>query len=349
MRRRLVTLDVSKSIAIIIAVTLHALDRDISAGCGAEDCNWTQPLFFFENMSGLFFLANGIGTAISICRQLTPRTENGGGRRPSAVLWTQITRSAIVMIAGAAHKSIEHFINKTIFEPRNSPWPTTPGWSEMTWYVWHGALEQRALVFHGVCTILSSLLLIACVVGSNDAGLSDGTSCSSPSATPQSRVRNRRHTLTTGALLTTALLVLVATPGLRTLSDLATCCVRAEQGDSEGLCGERTPAASPGHPPPFRVPRRCVVVSSSGLLPPPVGPALYEAPGEFDPCDFSASGGLYLPSCKWAGPEGEASADLLGAERDVPTAGVHCEKKPSHVSNCTNVGGSVCDEMFNRR
>ena len=65
--KRFVTLDVYKSVAMTVVLCLSALEH--IRACRGMDCNWTQPTFYFEYMSGLFFVLQGIGNARSIVRQ----------------------------------------------------------------------------------------------------------------------------------------------------------------------------------------------------------------------------------------------------------------------------------------
>ena len=96
------------------------------------------------------------------------------------------------------------------------------------------------------------------------------------SARPRRRRRNRRRA---GAGLAAA--VLAAAPALYTLADRATCC----QVDVRTA---RRRESRPTAAPPFRVPRACALVVGNGTA---------AAGSPFDPCDFGAAGGLYLPPC----------------------------------------------------
>ena len=79
-----------------------ATAKNECAICRQDSCNWMQPSFYFEYMSGLFFLLNGIGSALSIGRQLMPRESGGSGRSRAAVARMQVVRALITIAVGAA-------------------------------------------------------------------------------------------------------------------------------------------------------------------------------------------------------------------------------------------------------
>ena len=256
--KRFVTLDVYKSVAMTVVLCLSALEH--IRACRGMDCNWTQPTFYFEYMSGLFFVLQGIGNARSIVRQ------HDAGATWWRVMRVQLLRGGLMIAAAAtlhvvAQRLRQHVKAYVDDAPVKQVWPE--------YNRWVGFFEARALVYHGVCTILSSAFLITFLVAFAARG--------------RPRVPK--------VLLVAAGAVLVANAPLRELLDAATCCEVAEKpasgfpyrrGANSTKCERRTPVTSAGNSLPFRVPRRCTRVVGNGT-------AAEGSP--FDPCDFNVTGG----------------------------------------------------------
>ena len=259
--------------------------------CGDADCNWTSPVSAIEWQSGLFFLLGGLVGALSVCRSL----ERGAPRR--SLLVTAAVRG-VLAATGYAARAFDIVFTKRVFAPLAVRAPLRLPSAAHLWRdavgVVQVAQEPHVLPFHGINSALCALATVA-VLG----------------ALPRRRWRN----VGAPALLCIAAAVLAAAPALYTLADRATCCkVRRED------C-EKTGVAAPTAAPPFRVPRACTLVVGNGTA---------AAGSPFDPCDFSAAGGLYLPPC--------------GDEKE-PTAAWPCERaaRPAR-SECVDEGPWPCDE-----
>ena len=112
---RLVVVDVFKSMALIIVLVLEMLAVPLS--CRGVDCNWTQPLFYFEYMSGLFFVIHGLGIGLSVCRQVTSHR--------TGVMRLVLARSLVMIIAGAICQSAQQWLEQQVPRQRSKPTGTT--------------------------------------------------------------------------------------------------------------------------------------------------------------------------------------------------------------------------------
>ena len=65
---RILGVDMYRATALSMVLWLGLLEA--TEACGEDECNWTQPLHYFEQLSGLFFLLSGLGNAVSILRNL---------------------------------------------------------------------------------------------------------------------------------------------------------------------------------------------------------------------------------------------------------------------------------------
>ena len=313
---RLVTLHAYKGMAILEMVNIYSLSV-VRGACAADDCNWTQGIFFHEYCSGWFFLLNGVLTALSICHQLTPRSEGGGGSTWHRVVARQMLRSIFMVVLGIGAKAFERFADRLIFD-----WalPPTQGDMRRSMYIGEaelgeealgpaptnlsalllqGLFAKRALIFHGACTALTSLLLLVLL-------RFHGACPTSGKLSPR---------IATWALAL-GVLVLLANPAVRRLADHTACCVHeCDDGESGGEA--LTPVAKAGKPPPFRVPSGCTIVTGNG-----------SGTSPFDPCAFTASGGLYLPMCE----------DAMHSEVNAT-----CEQPAGTLRNCSDVASLACD------
>ena len=84
---RILGVDMYRATALSMVLWLGLLEA--TEACGEDECNWTQPLHYFEQLSGLFFLLSGLGNALSILRNLQR------GRSAASLLRAQLLRSAI--------------------------------------------------------------------------------------------------------------------------------------------------------------------------------------------------------------------------------------------------------------
>ena len=272
-------------------LAMHALHA--ARACGDADCNWTSPVSAIEWQSGLFFLLGGLVGALSVCRSL----ERGAPRR--SLLVTAAVRGAVIAATGYAARAFDIVFTKRVFAPLAVRAPLR---LPSAAHLWRDAVdasskslsEPHVLPFHGINSAVCALATVV-VLG----------------ALPRRRWRN----VGVPALLCLAAAVLAAAPALYTLADRATCC-KVRRDDCE-----KTGVAAPTAAPPFRVPRACALVVGNGTA---------AAGSPFDPCDFSAAGGLYLPPC--------------GDEKE-PTAAWPCERaaRPAR-SECVDEGPWPCDE-----
>ena len=155
---RLVSLDAFRSVSILLVVLLNALEN--SNACGFE-CNWTQPLFYFEYMSGAFFMISGVVNALSMCGQFT---KNQGRTLP--ILRDQTIRAAVLVIIGLSTQALAGLM-KPLFN-QGFPFKTEGLHRLLESGVWQAYRQQfaqaasdpRALVFHGACSLLSAVTLL---------------------------------------------------------------------------------------------------------------------------------------------------------------------------------------------
>lgn len=305
---RLVYLDAFRSLSVTIVIVLHALE--VSGSCQLE-CNWTQPTFYFEYMSGLFFMISGLVNGLSVCGQLHR------GRSNFAVLRTQSLRACILVAVGLSMQAIEDLVRPTLVpkEPFNHGAinallaPDLP--ERFMSQLRSAAADPRALTFHGLCTFLSACVLLAAMQLPSPA--------------------RRTHLFATPAILAVAALVLAAHAPLQTAVDRATCCT------TDYHC-KNTDAASVTHGPPFRVPSRCVIVIGNGTA---------EAGSDFDPCDFDASAedapssGLFLPTCRTSQMPAATAAQINVSVYELPPSSkAFCERRTREYASdgCVDAG-----------
>ena len=60
---RILGVDMYRATALSMVLWLGLLEA--TEACGEDECNWTQPLHYFEQLSGLFFLLSGLGETAS--------------------------------------------------------------------------------------------------------------------------------------------------------------------------------------------------------------------------------------------------------------------------------------------
>ena len=271
---RLVVVDVFKSMALIIVLVLEMLAVPLS--CRGVDCNWTQPLFYFEYMSGLFFVIHGLGIGLSVCRQVTSHR--------TGVMRLVLARSLVMIIAGAICQSAQQWLEQHVVHHLLQS-------GAVNWRaaleidvsdVLRGAVEKRALIYHGVCGLLSSSLLLLLL-----------------------RARLRPWAVTV-SLLGTAAVILASGPMLHHAADRVTCCAPPPASQSvprftaeqvADLHELRHCWTTDAVTDPFRIPASCAVVSViDGRV----------DSGRFDPCNASGHGPAYVPYCG----DDDAPADL---------------------------------------
>ena len=287
---RMVYIDVLKSTCMAIVVMLHALE--IAGACRLE-CNWTQPTFYFEYMSGLFFMISGIVNAMSVCGRL----ERSGSRL--AVLRSQGIRGIVLAIVGVSMQSVERMLRPLLRPDTPFAAQTVRDLVDEGVYtrfvsgLYSAISDPRALAFHGLCTFLSACVLVAVA-----------------QLVPANQPRGRTAAAAPALVLLLAVAVLAAHPSLRRAADRATCC-RVEVGaDCKDTATADVDAALR-----VRVPARCEVVVGNGTA---------AAGSPFDPCDFDVSvgGSLahgYLPPCEWRAVSSATAAAIMNASHwEVP-------------------------------
>ena len=247
------SLDAFKAQAMVTLLIMHAME-EVTHSCVAE-CNWTSAVFYLEYMSGSWFMLHGLGSTLSVCQQLS------GGHAWKRVLGRAALRAAVLIVVGVVAQAAAALF-RVWLHPQDDGFSVNLSDSIGTTVleaVLRAICEPRALMFHGVCGLLTNTALVACL----------------------ELLPAHRWSLASPLLLLMASTVLLAHPPLRRAVDRSTCCAKV-------LCND-TEAAAPGHGPPFRVPTRCTIVVGNGSL---------LAGSAFDPCDFDAAGGgLYMRPC----------------------------------------------------
>ena len=106
---RILGVDMYRATALSMVLWLGLLEA--TEACGEDECNWTQPLHYFEQLSGLFFLLGGLVGALSACRSL----ERGAPRR--SLLVTAAVRGAVLAATGYAARAFDIVFTKRVFAP----------------------------------------------------------------------------------------------------------------------------------------------------------------------------------------------------------------------------------------
>ena len=306
MRRHLITLDIFKATALIIAIGLQTFE--VSGLRPKRD----GALRGFEMMSGLFFELSGLAIARSACGALT-KSEPW-----RAVISRQVWRASLLLGASVLFHATASLIIRYVIEPLGSDAELR----EIAWSRWslHAVLQPilnaRALTFHGACQLFAAPLLFVSFAGKRTASI--------------------RAAL---VLLSFAFAVLVATPALRQLADEACCCVpehaahghrrSMSKSDSSWCDGGLKDALNSTRNKPaviypnFRVPVTCERVVGDG--------SPREHYGTFDPCDFTRSGPPYLPPCASGSvpPEWPPCQRVLDLSRGGDATKKLCDIHPS--------------------
>ena len=324
---RMIYIDVLRSTCMAIVVILHGLE--ITNACKLE-CNWTQPAFYFEYMSGLFFMISGVVGGLSMCGQL----ERHGRCLP--VLRSHLLRGIVLAAIGLSMQSVEKIL-RPLFSPEH-PFEGVTRLLDVErvrrQYIdglYVAISDPRALAFHGACTFLSACAL-ALVVRLLPSRRPPGGS--QPGSSTAAAPRALASSSAPAALLVLAAAVLIAHPPLRRLADEAACC-------HEQKC-KNTDTAQINRGIKVRVPSRCQLVLGNGTR---------ASGSEFDPCDFDArfdtsvaAGGveraLYLPPCGLAEASAALAALMNATHYEVtPTLASPCERAPRRMrASCTDGG-----------
>ena len=95
-RHRFAALEAYKGSTVVCLLALQS--DSVPAGgavCSADDCNFTQGVFFLEHHGGWWWLLNGVVVALSMCAQL----EAGVSRRACLpVSYTHLTLPTICSV-----------------------------------------------------------------------------------------------------------------------------------------------------------------------------------------------------------------------------------------------------------
>lgn len=253
----LIGCEVYKSIAVIIMLAVHGVHR-VPNACAHADCGWTQPLWWFEGMGGVFFLIAGLKQTLATSAQLD------SGKSPSNVLYAQCLRAAAMLAGSVVLGGVESAVHAA------APWPEYLGrssgddrdWLQVAAHEMAGQ-GHAILSAHAGCQVVAALVLTA--------------------------LRGVRATRRPSALLVAALLLLVARTPAQRVADHLACCVPDRGLGAVDRC-VTTPAASTRHAAPFRLPSQCVLLRGDlALLP--------LDPADFHPCGFGRHGPQYLVPC----------------------------------------------------
>ena len=310
--KRLVCVEVYKSISIGIMLAVHSLRR-VPNGCSHADCNWTQAVWWLEGMAGVFFLISGLKLSLAICSQLDT------GQLPATVLRAQLARSAVMLVCALLLGGVEAMVNAAL------PWPEYLGYNADTRSAAQRAMHQMIAQPHGILNV--------------HAAAQAGAACFL-CAMWACGLHSKRHPT---ALLIAALLVLVARTPAHRAADAITCCVPDRGLTEEERCFE-TPVPTARRPATFRLPAGCVQLRGAAAH----APGTPQTADEFGPCGFGQSGLGFAPQCserEVAG--GLASTESVGATAYYDAAGLGepCEDvAPTVMPTCESVGPLRCGE-----